>query len=75
MPSSLGISTYRYVSLSTGLVFSLFGGVLGRQADRLAELATTDTLTGLQNARALRERLEREAARAVRGIGSRCRCC
>jgi diguanylate cyclase (GGDEF)-like protein len=59
-------STYRYVSMSTGLVFTLFGGVLGRHADQLAELATTDALTGLQNARALRERLEREVARAVR---------
>jgi diguanylate cyclase (GGDEF)-like protein len=52
--------------MSTGVVFSLFGRVLGRQADRLAELATTDALTGLQNARALQERLQREVARAVR---------
>ena len=52
--------------MSTGLVFSLFGGMLGRQADRLAELATTDALTGLQNARALQEGLQREVARAFR---------
>jgi diguanylate cyclase (GGDEF)-like protein len=60
------VGTYRYIAMSTGLVFTLFGAVLGRQADRLAELATTDALTGLQNARALHERLEREVARAVR---------
>lgn len=53
--------TYGYISMSTGLVFSLFGGMLGRQADRLAELATTDALTGLQNARALQEGLQRES--------------
>jgi diguanylate cyclase (GGDEF)-like protein len=60
------VPTYRYISTSTGLVFSLFGGMLGRHADRLAELATTDALTGLQNARALQEGLQREVARAVR---------
>ena len=60
------IPTYGYISTSTGLVFSLFGGMLGRQADRLAGLATTDALTGLQNARALQEGLQREVARAVR---------
>jgi diguanylate cyclase (GGDEF)-like protein len=38
---------------------------VGRR-DRLAELATTDALTGLQNARALQDRLQREVARAVR---------
>jgi diguanylate cyclase (GGDEF)-like protein len=60
------VPIYRYISISTGLVFTLFGGMLGRQADRLAELATTDALTGLQNARALQDRLQREVARAVR---------
>ena len=60
------VATYRYISMSTGLVFTLFGAVLGRQADRLAGLATTDALTGLQNARALQDRLQREVARAVR---------
>jgi len=58
--------TYAYISLSSATVFTLFGHALGRQADRLAQLSTTDALTGLQNARALEERLRRELARSAR---------
>ncbi len=60
------IATYLYVTLSSAVVFTLFGSVLGRQADSLAELAITDSLTGLKNARALRDHLRRELNRAAR---------
>jgi diguanylate cyclase (GGDEF)-like protein len=55
-----------YVSTSTAVVFTAFGYMLGRQADRLARLSETDALTGLINARGLYERLQRELARARR---------
>lgn len=58
--------TYAYVALSTMIVFALFGWVLGRQADRLIELSTTDELTGLLNARGFYQRLHQELARAHR---------
>jgi len=58
--------TYIYSAASTTLVFALFGGVLGQYADRLAQLATTDSLTGLFNPRAFNERLHQELGRAAR---------
>jgi diguanylate cyclase (GGDEF)-like protein len=58
--------TYVYVTFSTVVVLSAFGYVLGRQADRLYELSSTDALTGLDNRRHLQERLEEECARAER---------
>jgi diguanylate cyclase (GGDEF)-like protein len=58
--------TYAYVALSTMLVFALFGWVLGRQADSLIELSTSDELTGLLNARGFYQRLGQELARARR---------
>ena len=57
---------YVYVGISTAVALTLFGYVLGRQADRLAELSETDPLTGLSNARGLFERLEAELARSRR---------
>ena len=57
---------YLYVSTSTAVVFTAFGYLLGRQADRLARLSETDALTGLINARGLYERLRQELARARR---------
>jgi diguanylate cyclase (GGDEF)-like protein len=62
--SNLG--TYLYVAGSTTIVFSLFGRVVGRYADRLAALAAADALTGLLNARAFRERFHQEMVRATR---------
>jgi diguanylate cyclase (GGDEF)-like protein len=59
-------AVYVYVTLSTLLVFFLFGYVVGRQADRLLELSQTDPLTGLGNARVLEERMREETARASR---------
>jgi diguanylate cyclase (GGDEF)-like protein len=60
------VPTFLYVVLSTLAAFSLFGYVLGRHADALAELSQSDALTGLRNQRAFEERLEEEVARAVR---------
>jgi diguanylate cyclase (GGDEF)-like protein len=57
---------YIYVGTSTAIAFTLFGYVLGRQADRLTELSETDALTGLLNARGLFDRLDAELARARR---------
>jgi diguanylate cyclase (GGDEF)-like protein len=59
-------ATYLYVAISTAIVFAVFGTVIGHQADRLAALATTDPLTGLANARSLRNQLHREVTRAAR---------
>ena len=59
-------ATYLYVTISTAIVFTLFGGALGRRVDRLAEQATTDPLTGLANARSLRDNVRRELSRAAR---------
>lgn len=57
---------YTYIGLSTAIAFTLFGYLLGRQADRLAALSETDALTGLHNARGLWERLHAEVARSQR---------
>lgn len=57
---------YIYVGTSTAIVFALFGFVLGRQADQLANLSETDPLTGLFNARGLHGRFEIELARSRR---------
>ena len=55
-----------YVAAGTLLAFTLFGYVLGREADRLRDMARTDPLTGLLNRRAFTEHLQGEAARAAR---------
>jgi PleD family two-component response regulator len=60
------LPTYLYVALATPLVFALFGRVLGRQVDRLAELSAIDALTGLLNSRAFYPRLAHEIERSRR---------
>ena len=74
-PMSLRVATreaaadspdYIYVGMSTAVAFALFGYILGRQADCLAELSVTDPLTGLSNARGLFDRLDGELARSRR---------
>lgn len=71
---------YIYSAAGCALVFSAFGYVLGRYADRLAaqtrslaqaaetlqSLCITDALTGLYNPGYMRKRLDQEAARARR---------
>ena len=58
--------TYIYTATSTTVAFALFGSVLGYFADRLAQLATTDSLTGLFNRRVFLERLRHEIGRVDR---------
>jgi diguanylate cyclase (GGDEF)-like protein len=58
--------TYVYLAVSTCLVFTTFGAVLGRQTDRLLRLAIEDGLTGLLNRRGVTDRLQQELARAQR---------
>jgi diguanylate cyclase (GGDEF)-like protein len=57
--------TYAYVG-ATAIIFALFGYVLGRQADQLAALSETDSLTGLLNARGFTARLRAEIKRSMR---------
>ena len=52
--------------MSTAVAFMLFGYILGRQGDWLAELSVTDPLTGLANARGLFDRIDAEVARSRR---------
>ena len=58
--------TYAYLTTSTTLVFTLLGLALGRNTERLAELSTTDSLTGLLNRRAFNPRLQQEVERSRR---------
>jgi two-component system, cell cycle response regulator len=60
---------YFYVGASTAVALALFGFVVGRQADQLADLSETDPLTGLTNARGLSDHLEAELARLRRYHG------
>lgn len=57
---------YIYVGTSTAVAFGVFGYIMGRHADVLAELSETDSLTGLFNARRLFDSLDAELARAKR---------
>jgi diguanylate cyclase (GGDEF)-like protein len=58
--------TYLYFLLTTSVVQDCLGYLLGRQTDRLADLAETDGLTGLPNARALWRRVTDEIRRSAR---------
>jgi diguanylate cyclase (GGDEF)-like protein len=59
-------ATYVYVTLSTTTAFMAFAYVLGRRADQLYELSSSDALTGLRNRRVVDERLDEEVGRARR---------
>ena len=58
-------TAYVYIG-TTAIIFALFGYILGRQADQLAELSETDPLTGLLNARGFSSRLRSEIKRSKR---------
>ncbi|HEY7410455.1 MAG TPA: GGDEF domain-containing protein [Vicinamibacteria bacterium] len=58
--------TYVYVTVSTALVFTAFGALLGHKAEHLAQIASRDPLTALLTRRALTERLVHELYRARR---------
>jgi len=58
--------TYVYVLMGTAVVLATVGFILGRQADRLAALSQTDSLTGLPNRRALTQHVEEELVRSAR---------
>lgn len=59
-------ATYGYVLTSTFCVFSAWGFLMGRNADALLKLSSTDPLTSLYNGRVFHERLEEEVERAKR---------
>ena len=59
-------AAYVYVGAATAIIFALFGYILGRHADQLAELSETDPLTGLLNARGFGARLQAETRRSKR---------
>ena len=58
--------TYIYVFVATAVVFMVLGYILGRQADELRRLSTTDALTGLSNRHAFHARLREEWRRSRR---------
>lgn len=59
---------YEFIYLFAAIAFTFLavGYVLGRQADNLRRLSSTDVLTGLSNRRALDQHLRDECARAAR---------
>jgi diguanylate cyclase (GGDEF)-like protein len=59
-------AAYMYIGGATALIFALFGYILGRHADDLADLSETDALTQLLNARGFASRLRSEIRRARR---------
>jgi diguanylate cyclase (GGDEF)-like protein len=59
-------AAYMYIGGATALIFALFGYILGRHADQLAELSETDALTQLLNARGFGSRLRAEIKRSKR---------
>ena len=59
-------AAYMYIGGATALIFALFGYILGRHADQLADLSETDPLTRLLNARGFAARLRGELKRSRR---------
>ena len=60
------ISTYMYVTLTTGIAFAVLGFHVGDSADKLRDSALTDSLTRLANRRHFYARLRDEMNRAER---------
>jgi diguanylate cyclase (GGDEF)-like protein len=63
---STAIQDLTVVRVARTALFALFGYVLGRRADELAELSETDVLTRLLNARGFNARLKGEVKRSRR---------
>lgn len=61
-------AAYMYIGGATALIFALFGYILCRQADQLANLSETDALTELLNARGFSSRFRIELQRARRCV-------
>jgi diguanylate cyclase (GGDEF)-like protein len=59
-------AAYLYIGGATAVICAVFGYFLGRQADRLAQLSETDSLTELLNARGFAARLNSEIKRSKR---------
>lgn len=59
-------AAYAYVTIGTSLAFTLFGFLLGRQADHFENLSLEDSLTRLRNRRGFCRRLDEELSRAKR---------
>jgi len=59
-------ASYLYVGATTAVIFGMFGYLLGRRVDALAQLSETDSLTGLLNARGFSARLGDELKRSRR---------
>lgn len=57
---------YGYVTIGTAIAFTVFGFLLGRQADHFENLSFEDPLTGLKNRRGFCRHLEDELSRAKR---------
>lgn len=57
---------YVYMSLATGIVFSLLGYFIGRREHMITDLALTDSLTALYNKRYYKNRLEQEFQQHLR---------
>jgi diguanylate cyclase (GGDEF)-like protein len=59
-------AAYVYLTIGTSIAFTLFGFLLGRQADRFENLSLEDSLTRLKNRRGFCRRLDEELLRAKR---------
>lgn len=57
---------YAYMLFGTLVVFILFGSYVGRQEQKITDLASRDALTGIYNLRFFIERMRQEISRAKR---------